>query len=48
MNLDVAFFVSSSALMTLIFLGFLLWGFKSGQFKDLEKTKFELFEKEKE
>ena len=48
MNVDAAFFVAASGWMLLIFLGFLIWGYWDGQFKDLEKTNFDLWEEEKE
>jgi cbb3-type cytochrome oxidase maturation protein len=27
----------------LIFVGFLIWGIKSGQFKDIEEAKYQIF-----
>ena len=48
MNIDATFFVLASGLMTLIFLGFIVWGYRDGQFKDLEKTKFELWKEDEQ
>jgi hypothetical protein len=42
MNIDAAFFVAASGLMMLIFLGFIIYGYRDGQFKDIEKKKFDL------
>lgn len=35
--------VMSLALL-LIFLGFLIWGFKTGQFDEIEEAKYRMFE----
>lgn len=32
-----------SVLILLVFLGFLVWGIKSGQFKNVEEPKFQIF-----
>lgn len=31
--------------LALIFLGFLIWGIRSGQFKNVEETKYQVFRK---
>jgi nitrogen fixation-related uncharacterized protein len=46
MNVDAMFFVAASGWMLLVFLGFIIWGYKDGQFTDLEKKKFELWKEE--
>jgi hypothetical protein len=48
MNIDALFFVAATGLMTLIFLGFIVYGLLDGQFKDLEKTEFNLDEGDEE
>lgn len=37
-----------SLALFLIFLGFLIWGIKSGQFKDVEEAKYQIIEEEEE
>jgi cbb3-type cytochrome oxidase maturation protein len=41
----VALIVMSVAIF-LIFLGFLIWGIKSGQFKGVEEAKYQIFKTE--
>jgi cbb3-type cytochrome oxidase maturation protein len=36
-----------SALMLAIFLGFFIWGWRSGQFKDIEEAKFNMMSDKK-
>ncbi len=36
-----------TGLIALVFLGFLIWGIKSGQFRDVEETKYQVFWKQK-
>ncbi len=48
MDVDVIIFVSGSVLMFLIYLGFLVWAIKSGQFKDVEKVRSKPLEEEDE
>lgn len=36
----------SSLLMLLIFMGFLIWGIRSGQFTDVESSKYRILEDE--
>ena len=36
-----------SALMLAIFLGFFIWGWRSGQFKNIEEAKFNMMEDKK-
>jgi cbb3-type cytochrome oxidase maturation protein len=36
----------SAVLMLLIFLGFLIWGIRSGQFNDVESSKYRILEDE--
>lgn len=36
----------SAMLMLLIFLGFLIWGIRSGQFTDVESSKYRILEDE--
>jgi len=40
--------VIMNVVMILIFLGFLLWGIKSGQFKDIEEAKYSMLGEEEE
>ena len=35
-------------LIFLIFAGFLVWGIKSGQFKNIEEAKYQVFRKQKQ
>ena len=35
-------------LILLIFLGFLIWGIKSGQFRNVEEPKYRMFRNKKE
>ena len=35
-----------TGVLLLSFGGFLIWGFRSGQFKDIEEAKYQLFKKE--
>lgn len=37
-----------SGLIFLIFLGFLIWGIASGQFKGVEEAKYQIFKSDKE
>ena len=46
MNIDAAFYVAASGFMMLIFLGFAVWGYKTGQFKDLKETDFDLWKED--
>lgn len=43
MNVDAAYFVAASGWMLLIFLGFLIWGYGDGQFKDMKDAEFDLW-----
>lgn len=40
---NLAMFVTALSLF-LIFLGFLVWGIKTGQFKDIEEAKYRMLE----
>jgi hypothetical protein len=48
MNIDAAFFVIATGLMTLIFVGFIVYGLIDGQFKDLNEIVFNLDEGDEE
>jgi hypothetical protein len=48
MNVDAAFFVAASGWMLLIFLGFIIWGYRDGQFKDMKDVKFELWKEDEQ
>jgi nitrogen fixation-related uncharacterized protein len=48
LNIDAFFFVLCSAMMLIIFLGFIVWGYLSGQFRDVEKKKWDLSEEDEE
>lgn len=37
-----------SAIILVIFLGFLIWGIRSGQFKNIEEAKYKILEDETE
>jgi cbb3-type cytochrome oxidase maturation protein len=43
MNEATVALIVMSVLIFLIFLGFLIWGIKSGQFKGVEEAKYQLF-----
>jgi nitrogen fixation-related uncharacterized protein len=43
MNEATIALIIMSGLIFLIFLGFLIWGIKSGQFKNVEESKYQLF-----
>jgi cbb3-type cytochrome oxidase maturation protein len=34
--------------LLVIFAGFLIWGIRSGQFRDIEKPKYRIFDEEQE
>ncbi len=40
MDVDLIIYVAGAGLMFCIYLGFLIWAIKSGQFKDNEKVKY--------
>lgn len=40
---DIAQLVLSACIL-LVFLGFLVWGIRSGQFRDVEEAKYRIFE----
>ncbi|MEJ2241131.1 MAG: cbb3-type cytochrome oxidase assembly protein CcoS [Candidatus Bathyarchaeota archaeon] len=48
MNIDVIIYTSSAVLMMLIYLGFLVWGIKTKQFKDNEHLKYKPLEEDEE
>jgi nitrogen fixation-related uncharacterized protein len=45
-NIDALIFVIGSGLMTIIFFGMVVWGIKTGQFKDIEEQKYLVFDRE--
>ena len=46
MDIDVLIYTVGAALMVLIYVGFLVWGIKTGQFKDNEKLRYKPLEEE--
>ena len=48
MDIDVFIYTIGAALMMLIYMGFLVWGIKTGQFKDNEHLKYKPLEEEDE
>jgi nitrogen fixation-related uncharacterized protein len=46
MNEATIALIIMSALIFLIFLGFLIWGITSGQFKGVEEAKYHLFKRD--
>lgn len=48
MNIDAVYFVVGSGLMFCIYLGFLIWGIKTKQFKDNEYLSRKPLEEENE
>lgn len=41
-NFDALMLVAATGLMALIFVGFVVWGWRTGQYRDLEGHKFDL------
>ncbi|MEJ2126625.1 MAG: cbb3-type cytochrome oxidase assembly protein [Candidatus Bathyarchaeota archaeon] len=48
MEIDVLIYTIAAGLMMLIYIGFLAWAIKTGQFKDSEKLKYKPLEEEEE
>ncbi len=48
MDIDVFFYTMGVVLMMLIYVGFLVWGIKTGQFKDNEHLRYKPLEEEDE
>jgi nitrogen fixation-related uncharacterized protein len=48
LDIDVFIYTIGAALMMLIYMGFLVWGIKTGQFKDNEHLKYKPLEEEDE
>ena len=48
MEIDVLIYTIGVALMVIIYIGFLVWGIKTGQFKDNEHLKYKPLEEEDE
>ena len=46
MNIDVFIYTVGAALMMIIYIGFLLWGIKTEQFKENEHLKYKPLEEE--
>jgi len=46
MDVDVLIYTIGAALMVLIYIGFLMWGIKTGQFKDNEHLRYKPLEEE--
>ena len=48
LDVDILIYMIGSILMTCISVGFVLWGFKSGQFKENEQVKRQPLEEDEE
>ena len=48
MDIDIFIYTLVAALMMLIYVGFLVWGIKTGQFKDNKHLKYKPLEEEDE
>lgn len=48
MNIDVLIYTIGAALMMCIYLGFLVWGIKTEQFKDNEHLKYKPLDEEED
>jgi nitrogen fixation-related uncharacterized protein len=48
LNIDVIIYTLAAVLMMLIYLGFLVWGIKTEQFKDNEHLKYKPLEEDEE
>ena len=48
MDIDVLIYTIGATLMVLIYIGFLVWAIKTGQFKDNEHLKYKPLEEEDE
>ena len=46
MDIDVLIYTIGAVLMVLIYIGFLVWGIKTGQFKDNENLRYKPLEEE--
>ena len=46
MEIDVLIYTVAAGLMMLIYIGFLVWAIKTGQFKDTEQLKYKPLEEE--
>jgi nitrogen fixation-related uncharacterized protein len=46
LNIDVFIYTVGAALMMIIYIGFLLWGIKTEQFKENEHLKYKPLEEE--
>jgi nitrogen fixation-related uncharacterized protein len=46
MDIDVLIYTIGAVLMVLIYIGFLAWGIKTGQFKDNEHLRYKPLEEE--
>lgn len=44
MEIGAIFIILSSLTILSIFTGFIIWGIKSGQFKNMEEAKYKIFE----
>jgi nitrogen fixation-related uncharacterized protein len=48
LEIDVLIYTMAAGLMMLIYIGFLAWAIKTGQFKDSEQLKYKPLEEEDE
>ena len=48
LNVDILIYMIGSILMACISVGFVIWGFRSGQFKENEKVKRQPLEEDEE
>ncbi len=48
MDIDIFIYTMGAALMMLIYIGFLVWAIKTGQFRDNERLKYKPLEDEEE
>ena len=48
LEIDVLIYTIAAGLMMLIYIGFLVWAIKTGQFKDSEELKYKPLEEEDE
>ncbi len=46
MELGVFFIIFSALVILSIFIGFIIWGIKTGQFKNIEDVKHKIFQDE--
>jgi len=48
LEIDVLIYIIGAALMVFIYIGFLVWGIKTGQFKENEHLKYKPLEEDDE